>query len=95
VHIISVYEGKKAYRCSICKFPFVDIRKLKMHIVSVHEKGNLLNFKPKELLGMNLAYEIENSQNSGQCGDKFDNKQDIKRHNSSVHEGKRLRKRAT
>ena len=66
-----------------------------MHIDSVHEKGNLLNCKPKELLGMNLAFEIENSQNCGQCGDKFDNKPDLKQHNASVHEGKRLRKHAT
>ena len=87
-HILSVHEGKKLYRCSICKACFAEGGKMKTHIVNVHGKGNLLHCKPKEILRMNLAHEVENSQVCGQCGDKFDNKRDLKRHHSLVHKGK-------
>jgi hypothetical protein len=39
---------------------------------------------------MNLAHEIENSQVCGQCGDKFDNKRDLKRHHLLFHKRKKL-----
>ena len=74
VHILSVHERKKVYRCSICKafFTEVDNKSLKMHLVSVHKKDkNLLNCETKELLNLNLVYEVEKSQSCEQCGQTF------------------------
>ena len=62
---------------------------MKRHIISVHEKGNLLNCKPKELVRMNLVHEIENCQTCRKCGNDFFNKRELKVHILSVHEGKK------
>ena len=37
-HIISVHEGNKPFRCSICGYKFSQKWVLKKHMVSVHEK---------------------------------------------------------
>ena len=63
---------------------------MKNHIVSVHEKKNLMNSKPKELLHMNLFQEIEKCQPCDKCGIEFDSKRELKAHILSVHEGKKL-----
>ena len=87
-HILSVHEGKKVYGCSICKACFTDGGKMKRHMISAHGKEHQ-NFKPKELLRMNLFHEIEKPQSCNKCGDEFDSKRELKVHNLSVHEGKK------
>ena len=88
-HILSVHEGKKVYRCSICQACFAAGGKMKRHMISDHGKEHQ-NFKPKELLRMNLFHEIEKPQSCNKCGDVFDSKRELKVHNLSVHEGKKL-----
>ena len=39
---------------------------------------------------MNLFHQIEKSQACDQCGEKFDNRRELKVHILSVHEGKQL-----
>ena len=90
MHSISVHEGKVLYRCSICNFQNQTIQGMKTHIVFDHEKKNLLNCRPKEILRMNLFHQIEKSQTCDQCGEKFENKTELKKHKLSVHEGKQL-----
>ena len=63
-HILSVHEGKKVFKCSICKDIISDRNKMKRHLVSIHGKGYLMNFTPKKLLRMNLFFEIKDSQSS-------------------------------
>ena len=65
-HVLSMHEGKKLYCCSICKAFFSDFRKMKIHLVSIHGKDNLLNCKPKELLDLNLFHLIGDSQTNKQ-----------------------------
>ena len=53
---------------------------MKKHLVSIHGKENISNFKIKELLAMNLCSRLEKSQTFDQCGKSFDNKIDLKGH---------------
>ena len=86
-----MHEGKKVYRCSICKDLFYDTNKIKLHIVSVHEKDKkLLTCLPKELIKRNLFHVIEKSQYCDQCGNKFGGKKELKAHTLSVHEEKNV-----
>jgi cytidine deaminase len=87
-----VHEGKKLYRCSICKAYLTDLKIMKNHLVTVHEKEDLLNCKSRELLQMNLFHILEKSQTCHQCGEKLDNKRNLKVHILSKHEGKKVYK---
>ena len=89
-HVLSVHKEKELYRCSICNAWKTTFSLMKMHIVSDHKKENLLNCKSKELIKMNLLYKLEKSQTCDQCGEKFDNKRDLKGHILSVHEEKKV-----
>ena len=37
MHIASVHEGKKPFKCSICDYTFAQKKTLTNHISSVHE----------------------------------------------------------
>ena len=85
-----MHEGKKLYRCSICEAYLTDLNIMKNHLVTVHEKEELLNCKSRELLQMNLFHVLEKPQICQQCGDKLNNKRELKQHVLSVHEEKKL-----
>ena len=89
-HLLSLHKEKELYRCSICNAWKITFSLMKMHIVSDHKKENLLNCKSKELIKMNLFYKLEKSHTCDQCGEKFDNKRDLKGHILSVHEEKKV-----
>ena len=59
-HILSVHEGKKLYKCSICNAWKTTLGLMKTHIVFDHDKENLSNCKPIQLLNMNIVHEFEN-----------------------------------
>ena len=82
-----MHEGKKLYRCSVCKAYLTDLKAMKNHLVTVHEKEELLNCKSRELIQMNLFHILEKSQACSQCGEKLDNKRELKMHILSVLEG--------
>ena len=65
---------------------------MKMHIISGHGKDNLINYKPKELLKMNLIHEIVKPQTCDQCNEMFENQRNLKMHILSKHEGKKVYK---
>ena len=86
-----MHEGRKVYKCNLCSFCCEAAEKIKKHLITVHEKTDLSNCRPKQLLDMNLAVVIENSPEvCEQCKMKFDNKRELKMHISSLHEGKKL-----
>ena len=65
IHKLLFHKGKKLIGCSFCDFfgPFMfGLHKMKDHIIKVHEKDQLLEFKPKELLERKLMYEIRDTQ---------------------------------
>ena len=89
-HILTEHEGKKLFQCFICKASFNRSTNMKPHLVSIHGKKNIMNCKIEELIGMNLCRRLVKSQTCDQCGKKFDNKRDLKGHNLTEHEGKKL-----
>ena len=90
-HILSVHKEKELYRCSTCHVWKTAIISMKRHIVSDHDKDKtLMNYKPKELLKMNIFHKIEKSETCDQCGEKFDNKRELKGHTLSVHKEKKV-----
>ena len=90
VHVLSVHERKTIFRCTICKYYNIEAKKLKPHIVHVHKEMDVSNYKLKDLIEMKLVLEIENSPTCDQCGDKFDDKNELKGHILLVHQGKKL-----
>ena len=89
--MLSMHEGKKLLRCSICKTCFlISSSNLKKHMISVLGMDNLLDYKSDEIQKMNLIHTVESSQNCDQCKKKFQNKRELKVHILSVHERKKL-----
>ena len=95
IHIESVHEGKKPFKCSLCDSAFGFKYGLNMHIVSVHEKKKPFKCSKCEFEAtqkVNLKKHIETvhegikSHKCTICGAAFGISTSLKRHIESVHE---------
>ena len=98
IHIASVHEGKKHFKCNICDAGFTQKASMNGHISSVHEgkkpfKCSMCDasFSGKRKLNEHIVtvHEKNNDSKCDACDARFTKKTSLNSHIASVHVGKK------